>query len=452
MAAKAGLALCAAPGKCVVPVPTFACNLLCASGARRSLRRLAALAAWIWCACTAGAAPSLLRLPAIDGEFSGDYLAPQSGLAFHWHIAVESPSDTPRIRRARLAADGHGAHVVALATHDLVSGVTHWEIENAHADLAETFPVLAARFLPDFASLMISGKLSLTGGGDVSAAGEFSGRAVAEIRDASVRDDARGWSAEGITTRIELPSLPALKTAGAESQPISIRRFTHEASGVALEDVRTSVALDEGMRVRFTSATARALGGAVSLDGFDIDSHAPNLTTVVHVDDIESAQLAKFLPDAISEVHGRFAGALTLHWTPATGVKLGNGKLTLQKAAGSTLRLAPSPGFFTSNMDSRLYVLPPSWGFLRRLISIKNPAYDTLKQIENGEQPIAVESIAINFTPEGDTAGRSASVIIAARPTNPQSAIKKLSINVNVNGPLVKVLEMSTAGNLKISF
>lgn len=450
---KADLAVCATVGNCSVSVHTPALNQVRNGRTSRIFPRLSVvLLAWIFVSGSAFTAPTLLRLPAIDGEFSGDYVAPHSGFKFHWRIAVDSPVGIARVRRARIEVAGHGAHAVVRAALDIASGVTHWKIESASADLAEFFPVLAARFFPDFSYLDVTGKLALAGAGDVSADGGISGNVVAEISEASIRDSVRDWSAEGVAMRVELPALPSLKTAGKEKQAISIRRFTHGASGIVLEHVLTAASLDDKARIHVAPMTARALGGAVSLDAFDADITAPSLTSVVHVDDIESAQLARFLPDAISEVHGRFAGALTLHWTPDAGVTLGNGQLALQKSAGSTLRFAPSPGFFTSDMDSRLYVLPPSWGFLRRLVSMKNPAYETLKQIENGEQPVAVESIAIYFTPEGDSAGRSANVTIAAKPANPKSAIKNLRINVNVTGPLVKVLEMGASNQLKISF
>jgi hypothetical protein len=58
--------------------------------------------------------PALLRLPAFDGEFSGEWLMPQTGLKFHWRIVVESPADAPGARRAHVDITGHGAHVVAL--------------------------------------------------------------------------------------------------------------------------------------------------------------------------------------------------------------------------------------------------------------------------------------------------------------------------------------------------
>ena len=86
------------------------------------------------------------------------------------------------------------------------------------------------------------------------------------------------------------------------------------------------------------------------------------------------------------------------------------------------------------------------------MISLKNPAYDTLKKIEEGEMPIAVKTITINFTPDGDENGRSASVVIAARPSDPRSAVKNLRINVNVTGPLTEVLQMGAANRVQIGF
>jgi len=80
------------------------------------------LLAWAACVCAKASPTSLLQLPALDGDFSGDFLLPQTGpatgLAFHWHIIAESPAGAPGTRRARLDITGHGARVVALAELD----------------------------------------------------------------------------------------------------------------------------------------------------------------------------------------------------------------------------------------------------------------------------------------------------------------------------------------------
>ena len=438
----------------------------------------------------AGNAPSplpLLQLPAFDGEFSGDFLAPNTGggngLTFHWHIVAESPADAPGVRRAHLDVTGHGAHIVATAELDLASGITHWKIESAEADLAEAFPLLASFLLaPDssFASLGVAGKLVVSGEGSVDTSGKWSANLVADIRDATLRSDAQGWLAEGVSARVEFPALPSLKTGATQTQPLTIRRFTHNATQLTLDDVSTSFSMDESgtatgtttttgtktgatttaatespggaLLIHVGSVTARAADGTIAVDAFDFTPAAPSVATTVRVRDIESGNLAHLLAGTISEARGRLNGSVALLWNPTDGLQPGKGRLMLQKTGGSILRLAPTPGFFTSNMDSRIYFLPPSFGFLRNWLSLKNPAYNTLKEIENGEQPIRVENITITFAPDGDKKGRSATVLIEAKPTNPKSAIQHLRINVNVSGPLAQVLQLISTGRIQVSF
>jgi len=409
------------------------------------------------------AAPALWQLPAFDGELSGDFLMPQSGggsgLMFHWHIVAESPADAPGARRARVEVTGHGARVVARAELDLASGVTHWKIESAEADLGEVFPVMAALWWANssFASAGVTGKLVVSGEGSVDAAGKWVASLAADVRDATLRDGAGGWMAEGVSAHVEFPGLPSLETGAAQAQPVTVRRFTHKATQLAIDDARTSVSMDGGgaggaLRIHIGGVEARAVDGRIGVDGFDFVPSAPAVATIVHASNVESGYLTHLLPGAVSEVRGRFSGAVALTWNPADGLRAGNGQLSLQRADGTMLRLAPTPGIFTANMDRRLYFLPQSFGFLRKWISLKNPAYDTLKEIEEGRQPIIVDNITIKFTPDGDDAGRSASVAIEARPTNPQSSIRRLRINVNVNGPLTQVIEMFSRGSVQISF
>jgi len=206
------------------------------------------------------------------------------------------------------------------------------------------------------------------------------------------------------------------------------------------------------LRIHVGGVEARGAGGAIGVEAFDFVPSAPAVSTTVRVSDIDSGKLAHLLPGAISEASGRFNGSVLLFWNPSDGLRIVNGSLWLEQALGSMLRFVSTPGFFTDNMDKRIYFLPPSFGFLRRWVSLKNPAYDTLKEIEEGRQPLRVQNITITFTPEGDKKGRSATVAIEARPTDPKSAIQRLRINVNVNGPLTQVIEMFSRGGVQISF
>lgn len=414
----------------------------------RNARLAAVVLALIW--PVAAAAFPLLKLPAFDGEMSGDFESPGTGLALHWRISAESPPEEPGVRRGRLEIEGQGVRIVARATLGLANGVTRWEIEKTSADLAVVFPNIASHLLPEFAHLSVSGTMSAEGHGTLTSSGDFNGAATLVISDAEVSDFFGGWSAKGLDARVEFPALPALRTAPA--QRISLRAFSHPDVGVELGDITTEAALGDDMRIRFSNTKLAAYGGAVTLEPFTLDPAAPSVATSVHVEGVDSRSLAGFLPGSVAEANGRFSGGLALAWSPGTGVVPGVGKLSLIKAPGTSIRLTSAPGLFTSGMDQRLYFLPESAGFLRRVFSLKNPAYATLKKIEEGSMPINVENITISFTPDGDEQGRSASVVIAARPADGKSAVKRLRINVNVTGPLSKVLEMSTTDRVQIGF
>lgn len=417
---------------------------------RRNAWRAALAALLLWTPVCAPAASPLLKLPLLDGEMSGVLAMPQNGLEFHWRFTAESPKAEPGIRRGRFEVDGQGAHLVARVKLDLSSRTMQWEIEKAGADLAEFFPLAAPEWLPDFAHLSVTGTVSAEGRGQLTSAGDFSGAVAVTVTDATVRDFFAGWSAEGLSGRVEFPSLPAFETA--TEQRFTLRRFSPSAANIEIRDAVADVSYDRDGRIHFSSTKFTAYGGVIGIAPFSFDPKAPAVATSVRVEGIDSASLAAFLPGGIAEANGRFSGELALRWSPETGVVPGVGQLRLIKAPDSAIRLSSAPGFFTSNMQPRLFFLPPSLGFLQRVFSLKNPAYDTLKQIEEGKMPIAVDAITINFTPDGDEKGRSASVVIAARPSDPRSAVKNLRINVNVTGPLTEVLRMGTASRVQIGF
>jgi len=77
-----------------------------------------------------------------------------------------------------------------------------------------------------------------------------------------------------------------------------------------------------------------------------------------------------------------------------------------------------------------------------RWVRPENPAYKNMQAIELGQSDLRVKALNILLTPDGDERGRSATVRLVAQPDQPGSAVKEVSFDVNVVGPVNAVLKL----------
>lgn len=105
----------------------------------------------------------------------------------------------------------------------------------------------------------------------------------------------------------------------------------------------------------------------------------------------------------------------------------------MEPGAPAQIRLAPRPGFFTQGVWARTKLL----GF----VTVENPAYSVLRNVELGRLSLQVESLDVRFMPDGEDGARTALVSITAYPAD-RKAVKVITFQINVAGALAKVLEL----------
>ncbi|MDF3059877.1 MAG: hypothetical protein K0R17_4092, partial [Rariglobus sp.] len=67
-----------------------------------------------------------------------------------------------------------------------------------------------------------------------------------------------------------------------------------------------------------------------------------------------------------------------------------------------------------------------------------------------GKVGLRVDLLEARLTPEGDERGRSASVVIRARPERAGTVIGEVTFEVNVSGPLAEVLKLGMQQGLSL--
>ncbi|HVS52809.1 MAG TPA: YdbH domain-containing protein [Opitutaceae bacterium] len=381
---------------------------------------------WILFACIVACARVTraddLSLPLVSGELAGDYtpLNLPGAPTLHWKLALAAGAgDT---RAMTLAVDGPGTALRStLELADMASGT--WRIEEAQAEIAPWFAALVPRLGREFAGAAASGHIELRGEGSWRD-GALGGRGVLTLREAHLDDPAHKLSLDGVTLDLTIADLTTRRSAPAQTLTWTGGRYDVVQLGAGR--VVFAVTGDE---VRVAEATLAAFGGELRLGEFVVSLARPEFAVTARAIGLDVQQLLPLLPPVLADAHGRVDGELAVK-RDASGLQIGAGRLALRAGESADLRLAPRPGLLSAS-------LPPT--------VLKY--YPGLGQIETGQIPLRADLLEVEFTPEGDAEGRTASVHLAGGPVDPKLRAP-VDLVVNVRGPLQSLLKLGTDSRL----
>lgn len=367
--------------------------------------------------------------------------------ALAWHTQFRPAADgSPQIT---LEVTARGLALRVEATLPLVDAPGTWRILDGTCDPAVWLSVATARagttgLPPDFA---VTGTLRLSGEGTWRE-NEMAGAVTASLENATAGSATQNWSASGVTlsTVVELAqNRPAIRTLKLALDTVRVAGLT--ARRIAVEAVG---AADGKLDVR--RADVEMLGGHVALAPFTFDPAAPAIDTTADLVGVALGEVAALAPQAVAEARGQIAGRLAVRWTARLGAEPGTGTLAMGVDTPTTIRLAAAPGFLTDRVPARFNLIGTSLGPLSRMLSVENPAYDTLRRIELGQLPLVVDALEVKLYPEGPDGAVSARVDLAGHPAEAKSAVEAVSFSVNVAGPLSQVLRLGLQKNASMSF
>lgn len=412
------------------------------------LRVVRRLLAFVVLVTAGGARAADLPWPPLTTDLSGvlrlDALGDSPALS--WRAQLQPAADgSPRLA-LEITARGLVLHAHAtLPPIGAASGT--WRLADGSLDLAVWLPVALARAgaaaVP--ADLAATGALRLAGEGSWRDQ-EVSGTLTAAIENATAGSVAQNWSASGLTVSADVAlakNLPVARTLrlGIDRfvvAGLTVRRIAADAVGVA------------GGKLDVRRVEVEMLGGRVALSPFTLDPAAPAIDTTADVVGVALGDLATLLPEALTAATGQIAGRISVRWNAQVGVEPGAGNLLVATDRPATVRLAERPGFLTERIPARFNLLGTSLGPLSRMMSLENPAYETLRRIELGEMPLVVDALEVKLYPDGPD-GASARVELSGHPEDPKSAVGKVSFSVNVDGPLSQVLRLGMQKNTSMS-
>lgn len=370
--------------------------------------------------------------PALTGDLSGSFeLA--GAPAIHWTILAQ-PADKGQ-RAARLEADAEGLSVRAELRSDLSTGELTWQLEQASVDLALWADAAANYLALRLPALAASGKVRLSGVGTIEN-GVPTGSVAVECTDVMLRDPIRGWKMDGIGLhgQFAVSGITATSTTPLELTVGNIATSRFGARGLLIRGE-----LKAGQILSVSAARVEIAGGEMEAEPFDLLLGPPvALNTQVHLRRIGLEDVVALFPSGLSFARGRLHGDVRIGWNSKDGFDIGIGSLRFDDVEPTYLRLAPNRGLFTGRLPGWYSTL---FGALGGMLFSSNPVQD-LSKVELGETELQVNSLEIKLTPQDSAMGRSATVLVDARPVK-SSSIERVRFTVNVHGPLAEVLRLT---------
>ena len=376
----------------------------------------------LFCAAAAGAAgaePVAAGWP-LRGEVGGDVkIAALEDLGLVWRAEATREGLVLRGMRPGLALE--------LGLRPRADGSWAWELRRGEADVAELWPVLRPALGEAAAGWSASGRVELAGEGEWSASAGPTGELRVVLREGWARSD----ELEAEISGVELDGATRELAAGTAPMTQRLRVAKVEAAGAELERVDLRFGLREGGVLELADGEAMFLGGKIRLRPFRLPLGAPALTAGAEVEGLRLDEAARLAPWLLQAAHGLMRGRVELAWDPNKGLRVRDGGLGIASQEGAVIRLAPSPGLLTGEMEPKFRLLPWRWA---RGIGIHNPAYAPLKDIEMGREGIRVERFEVVFWPDGLGRGRTATVHIQGQPTGGK-LVEEVKLDINFHGP-----------------
>ena len=379
------------------------------------------------------------QLPALSVELQGDFLPPFADAPkVRWELALKTSSAGRREGSLGVSAPGLRAEVAVETDAGFASGA--WRIGAAEVEPGPWLALLAPQLAPALVGAEVTGIMRLSGEGTMLQ-GQPAGRIAVEWRDGAVKHTAQGWALEGVAFAGDFAFDAAAKTWSSVA-PAKLTVRTIATNRFGARNLVLRVQLDEKLVARVAEASVEIAGGAITAAPFVVPLVPPVIAVKLRLARIGLQDVVALVPTGLSEGRGRVDGELELGWSKALGLKIGAGHLLMTPDEPMVLRLAAAPGLLSASMPERFTLLPAWLGPVSRWFSPVNPGFADLVAIELGRTALTVDSLAVRLTPEGDARGRSARVIVSARPEIAGTSIGPVSFEIDVTGPLAYVLRL----------
>lgn len=386
---------------------------------------------------TAGAAP----LSGLAGEVGGVVAAPGlAGLSVPWRVKVVEGEVV-------ISATWSGAELEAAVRWPGMgrTGGT-WRIVRGRVEVAEAWPEARAWVTEAAATWSASGVLEMSGAGTFSADGSPVGRIWVTLTDGWAKADMPEVELSGITAQVAV-DLNAEGWSVPAGQWLRVARLVAAGQEAKAGEVIFGSGADGVWRVE--RGGLELLGGRVEAGAFEVDLARPRAVVAALVRGVALRSLATYAPWLISTAEGALSGEVELGWSAEGGASFLGGALRVERGGAAELRLAPSPGLLSAGVPQRFLILPRWLGAWTERVGPKNPMYDAVRAIEQGEAGLRVEDLRLELRPGGGADGRSATLRVRARPVGLE-LVEEVNLEVNFHGSLAEAIALGLDERVRI--
>ncbi len=323
----------------------------------------------------------------------------------------------------RAALAGPGLAVEAEGTYDPATEALEFKLPAVALDL-KPWQDFVQRLV-----LLPGGAWQLAGRATASAEGRWAGKVFAatakvQIREGSAANRARAVTAEGVEIDLEFSDLDKFITT-----PGTVRVRELRTGGLVVRDLDAEFAFQGTNLIAVSRGSLKALGGTVAVEPFNYFVDQQELVAVVLLDGIAVEEIMALTQDLPAKASGRVNGRFPLR-VDEGGLRLGTGWLELKPGVAAEIQF-----------NSR--------GLLTRGVAPGNPSYAVLQKVESGLLRLKISELRLDIRPPNAPPGRSATLHIAGEPLDP-TVKAPVVLDLNVNGPLEKLLNLGLDSRLKI--
>ena len=319
--------------------------------------------------------------------------------------------------------DGPGLGLKGQGRYDLGSGELVFKLPEISLDL-ETWDGFVHRLVP-----VPAGDWETAGKFSGSAEGRWAGGKLAaagavRLREGRLASTVQAVTAEGIEVELEFTDFAALTT-----KPGTLRIREVRTGKLALTDVAAGFALEGADRIAVTEVSLQALGGRLSAEPFVFAPSRAELDAVLLADGISIEEVMALTQDLPAKATGRVNGRVPVR-IDASGLKLGTGWLALTPGEQAEIEFNAK-------------------GLLTGGAAPNSPSYAVLQRVESGLLKLRIGELRLDIRPTDAPAGRSARLHLKGAPVDPEVKAPVI-LDLNVNGPLEKLINMGLDSRLSI--
>lgn len=270
---------------------------------------------------------------------------------------------------------------------------------------------------------IVEGQLSGTAAGRL--AGEmFAATGTLRLREGRAESTAQAITAEGIEADLEFMDFVRVAT-----KPGTLRIRELRTGKLTLNDLSADFALEGVDRILVSHATLRALGGRVTAEPFVLEPSQAELDAVLLAEGISVEEVMALTQDLPAKATGRVNGRVPVR-IAADGLRLGTGWLALTPGVNAEIEFSAK-------------------GLLTGGAAPGTPSHAVLQKIESGLLKLRISELRLEIRPIDAPAGRSAQLHLKGEPVD-QEVKAPVILNLNVNGPLEKLINMGMDSRLSV--